>query len=438
MRRESAGQPLTCQVSSWPIAVQQVGGQVFQALRLRDFRLLWTARVISSLGSWLLLIAVPAHVFALTGSLLAAGLTLAAEFLPVLLFGQVAGVFVDRWDRRSVMVAADLCRAVAVALLLLARTPDQVWIVYVALAAESTGSLFFRPAAQAHTPIIVGTGRDLTAANSLNTLTDGVMRLVGGPLGAALLVLFGFPALVLIDVASYLLSGVTILLMTRVAATAERSAASVRQVADDLREGLRAVRREPIARALLPITVLFVASNAALSALLVPFGVTHWGGQQAVGFVVSALGVGFLLGAPALRLLADRTQPKLLLAAALAATCVGFFLLFGAETLAGALPAAVLIGITGPIILVLPATTLQRVIPNQVLGRVSAVFFSGEAVAMLIGAVAGPLVAGHGSVLTITIASCTTVGAAALLCLLVVPRVPLAPAIEPAQAEMPA
>ncbi|MEV4623500.1 MFS transporter [Asanoa sp. NPDC049573] len=407
---------------------------MFQVLRLRDFRLLFAARVVSQLGSWLLLIAVPAHVFALAGSLMAAGLTLAAEFVPVLLLGQLAGVFVDRWDRRTVMVAADLGRAAAVALLLFARHPDQVWIVYVALAAESTGSLFFRPAAQAHTPIVVGTGRDLTAANSLNTLTDGVMRLVGGPLGAALLVLLGFPALVLIDVASYLLSGLTIVLMSRVAAVAERSAASVRQIAADLREGLRAVRRAPVARGLLPITVLFVASNAALSALLVPFGVTHWGGQEAVGFVVSALGVGFLLGAPALRLLAGRTQPRALLAAALATTCAGFYLLFGAETLAGALPAAVLVGTVGPIILVLPASTLQRVIPNAVLGRVSAVFFSGEAVAMLAGAVAGPLVAGHGGVLTITIASCTTVAVAAVLCLLLVPPVSLPTAVEPSPA----
>src|SRR5262245_22857668 len=130
---------------------------MFAVLRVRDFRLLWVARVISSLGSWLLLIAVPAQVYRLTDSLMASGLTLAAEFLPVLLFSQFAGVFVDRWDRRSTMVVADIGRGVAVALLLVAQTPDRVWIVYLALALESIGSLFFRPAIQAHTPLVVGT-----------------------------------------------------------------------------------------------------------------------------------------------------------------------------------------------------------------------------------------------------------------------------------------
>jgi len=80
---------------------------MFQALRIRDFRLLWAASLISALGSWLLTLAVPAHVFLVTGSLQATGLTLAAEYLPVLLLGPVAGVFTDRWDRRRLMIATD-------------------------------------------------------------------------------------------------------------------------------------------------------------------------------------------------------------------------------------------------------------------------------------------------------------------------------------------
>ncbi|GLI02904.1 MFS transporter [Phytohabitans aurantiacus] len=78
---------------------------MIEALRLRDFRLLWLARLVSLLGSWLLIVAVPAYVFALTGSLVATGLTLAAEFLPSVLLGPIAGVLADRWDRRSAMLA---------------------------------------------------------------------------------------------------------------------------------------------------------------------------------------------------------------------------------------------------------------------------------------------------------------------------------------------
>ena len=120
------------------------------------FRLLWSARFVSLLGSWTLGVAVPAHVFLLTGSLLATGLTPAAEFVPPVLLGPIAGVLVDRGDRRRVMVAADVLRAVAVGLLLLGRDPGDLWPVYLALPAKSVGTVGFRPAAQAHVPAVVG------------------------------------------------------------------------------------------------------------------------------------------------------------------------------------------------------------------------------------------------------------------------------------------
>src|SRR3954467_3680158 len=111
--------------------------RMLQALRVRDFRLLWSGRLVSLLGTWLLTVAVPAYVLELTGSLLATGLTLAAEYLPLLLLGPLAGVLSDRWDRRRLMIATDLLRAVAVGPMLLVHSRDTVWIIYVALAAES-------------------------------------------------------------------------------------------------------------------------------------------------------------------------------------------------------------------------------------------------------------------------------------------------------------
>jgi MFS family permease len=140
---------------------------MFQALRIRDFRLLWTGSLISDLGSWLLTLAVPAHVFLVTGSLRATGLTLAAQYLPVLVLGPVAGVFTDRWDRRRLMIATDLFRAGAVATMLLGISSARHWVLYAALIAESSGDVLYTPAARARTPAIVGTGALLSSANSL-------------------------------------------------------------------------------------------------------------------------------------------------------------------------------------------------------------------------------------------------------------------------------
>ncbi len=377
------------------------------ALRVRDFRLLWAARTVSVFGTWLLVVAVPAHVFHLTGSLLAAGAALAAEFLPPVVLGPVAGVLVDRWDRRRVMVAADVLRAVAVTALLFARDPGDLWLVYVALVAESTGTVLFRPAAQAQTPVVVGTGTALSGANALNSLSDGVARLVGAPLGGALTSVVGFPALVVADAVSYLVSAALVLSMSRRAGGGRGPG-----VGRELLEGLAFLRSERTAKSLLVVSTVFLAANASLSALLVPFGLTALGGAGPVGLVMSGLGVGFLVGAPMTRALVDRLRPGPLLAGALAVTSAGFALLFGSTSLTSALPAAVLIGLSGSTALVVAQTALQRVTPAEVLGRVSAVLFTGEAAATFVGALAGPALAELTSPRTTAFAACAVTLAA--------------------------
>jgi MFS family permease len=398
---------------------------MFQALRIRDFRLLWGGGVISALGTWLLVLAIPAHVLLVTGSLRDTGLTLAAQYLPVLILGPVAGVLTDRWDRRRLMIATSLFRAGAVAMMLLGTAPGRYWVLYAALIAESGAGVLYIPAWQARTPAMVGTGTLLNSANSLNALAGGAVRLIGGPLGGVLLTAFGVRWLIVADALSYLASAAANALTTRPATQTTRPPAepatrrpTLGGAARDLAEGTRVLRGQPVARALLWVTVIFLAANAALSAMLIPLGIRRLGGSENTGFVLSALGVGFLLAAPALRALLDRVQPRTLLTATLTATAAGQFLLFTSVSLATALPAAVTVGMFGSMSEVIPQTVMQRVIPNAVLGRISAVFLTGEAAVGLIGAVAGPVLAqaAHLAGLAAT-ASLVTLAAAALTCL---------------------
>ncbi|SDM62907.1 MFS transporter [Allokutzneria albata] len=391
---------------------------MLEALRLRDFRLLWGARLVAALGSWLLVIAIPAHVFQITGSMLATGLTLVAEFLPPLVLGPFAGALADRWDRRRVMICADLFRAAVISLMLFATTEQTLWLVYVALIAESAGSTVFRPAAQAHTPAVVGTGSALSGAQSLNAAGDGIVRLVGPPAGAALLTVAGFEFLVLLDSASYLISALAI------TATAPRphppgSRAAVRAGIAGILPVLRGV---PIALAFLPFTAIFLAANASLSALLVPFGVRQLGGSEQIGFVSSALGLGFLLGAVIIRHCADRFQPGHLFAASQFATAIAFFVLFSSATMTVALPAAVAIGAFGSMTVVVPQLTLQRVVPAEALGRISAVFLSAEAMATLLGALVGPMLAEGFSLRTAMVVACVTTALSALASSVSIPQ----------------
>ncbi len=396
---------------------------MFQALRIRDFRLLWAGGLVSSLGSWLLTLAIPTHIFLVTGSLRATGLTVAAEYLPLLVLGPVAGVFADRWDRRRLLIGTNVFCAGAVSVMLLGIAPGRYWVLYAGLVAENAGVVLNMPAWQARTPAIVGTGPLLSSANALNSVSSGTVRLIGGPLGGILLATCGASWLIGIDAVSYLLSAAA-MVMTSAADRepgADGETTAIGTVARDLVHGARVLRRQPVAWALLPVTVIFLAANAGLSAVLIPFGIQRLGGSEHTGFLLAGLGAGFLLGAPVIRLLLDRVQPGHLLAATLTATAAAYFALFTSSSLRTALPAAVAVGAFGSMSLVVPQTAMQRVIPNAVLGRIGAVFLTGEAAATLAGAAAGPVLA-QAAGLTVAAATASLVTlAAAVLARLTVP-----------------
>jgi len=172
---------------------------VLAVLRRRDFCLFWFGGVLSVIGDFFLFIALPFFVYERTGSVLATGAMFVAETLPRLLFGSVAGVFVDRWDRKRTMILADLSRALILLPLFAVAAGGPLWLVYAVAFSESTASQFFLPAKSALVPRLVPE-RDLTAANSLNSVGEDVPSLVGPLLGGALLGLIGLGGLIFLDI----------------------------------------------------------------------------------------------------------------------------------------------------------------------------------------------------------------------------------------------
>ena len=147
-------------------------------LRQRNFGLLWSAGLISLAGDWMLRIALPIYVYQLTGSALATSTMLIAGMLPDLLFGSIAGVFVDRWDRKRTMVICNLLLAIGLLPLLAVRSAEQLWLLYLVAFCESTIAQFFGPAENALLPQLVSEDQ-LVAANSLNSLNNSLARLIG-------------------------------------------------------------------------------------------------------------------------------------------------------------------------------------------------------------------------------------------------------------------
>jgi predicted MFS family arabinose efflux permease len=358
------------------------------ALKIVDFRFLLAGNLISNLGSSLLVVALPFQVFRLTGSTAATGLTLAAESLPALFVGPVGGVFVDRWDRRRLMIVTDLLRVVAVAGILLADRPDRLVWLYLALIAEDLGGVFFRPAARALVPTVVGTGQELVSANSLMAVNNGIVRLVGAPLGGVLLSLFGLPVLVLLDAASYLVSALMITLTSRRAMPT--GVGRIGAVLAELGAGLRFVGRHATLRGLLLVSITFFTANAVFTALLIPFMTIRFGNHpEVIGYLLSALGVGYLVGGPLAGRLVRRRSAGVLLVLAQAGVGLCFMALANAPTAAVAVLAGGLAGLPGSLLMVTVQTTLQRATPDPLRGRTGATFFAGDALAALVGALIG-------------------------------------------------
>ncbi|TCC19723.1 MFS transporter [Kribbella speibonae] len=350
---------------------------------VRDFRRLWFSGAVSGIGSWLLVVAIPFHVFALTGSAVATGLTLALEALPALLIGPWAGVLLDRWDLARAMWIADLVSAAAVGLILFADS-DHLWPIYLAILLENTATTVFRPAARALLPAVVGTGKELATANSINAVTGSVIRLAAPPLGALLLAGPGITFVLAVDIASYLLSAATI-------ATVRIRRHPTTGAPPRSLEGLRTTIRHRALRGILIGQTVFLTANAGLTALLVPFtvGRLHAPGYV-VGYLISGLGAGYLIGAALTTKAARVLGTRALLTVTQLATAAAYFALFNAPNVPFAIVAAALIGLPGSILLVTAQTTIQRTAPREVLASVSAIFFAADSLALLIGALAAP------------------------------------------------
>jgi MFS family permease len=206
-------------------------------LRNRNSRRLWTATTIDSFGSWLLVMAVPLQVFALTGSATSTGLALAIQALPAVLIGPWAGVAIDRWHRKKVLMVANVSSAAGVALMLLAATPAHRGFIYLGLIVENVAVCFLRPALAAVTPAVVGSESDLASANSLSAFTNSAFRMLGPVVGTFLVARGWFEAVVLVDVTSYLVAAAII---TSVAIIPiDRPARVASRITGELREGLR-------------------------------------------------------------------------------------------------------------------------------------------------------------------------------------------------------
>ncbi|MGZ4356589.1 MAG: MFS transporter [Gaiellaceae bacterium] len=288
-----------------PGGLARVG--LLRPLRSRDFRVLWAGMSISLVGDGIFLVAIAWTSYSLWNkpeSLSVIGIAMTVPMIACLLIG---GTVSDRFDRRRVMLAADLGRACAVGVIAaLAFTHALTFTALaIAAAAYSVGTAFFTPSFEAIVPAVVHPD-DLAPANSLDQFVRPIaMRLAGPALGGWLLASFGSGIAFAVDAVSFLASAAAVVCLSSRVASRATTASTLAAAA----EGLRFVRSHVwLWGTLLSAAIAYLAFLGPTEALL-PFVVKNQlhGSAADLGYVFAAGGIG-AVGAAVL--MAQRGQPR--------------------------------------------------------------------------------------------------------------------------------
>lgn len=379
-------------------------------LRQRNFGLLWLAGLISMTGDWVLMVGVPIEVYRRTGSTLATAGILLAWLVPAIVLGSVAGVFVDRWDRRRLMVVVNVLLAV-VLLPLLAVDGAGIWLVYVVFVIASCLGQLFEPAEVALLPNLLESETQLVSANALSGINRQLARIVGPAIGGVAVAMGGLVAVTIVDAVSFLLAAILILAIrtTRGRAAHATEPATGPQAAHEsveheaatawtkLRrewaEGLRIVVRHPVLRALLVFVVITRIGEGLTGTLFVPWATDALHTDATgYGWLLSTQAIGGLAGAAVVGRFGKGIDPVRLL--------IGSAVLFGLidlvlftypafyPVLAPALVLMVIVGVPGAAMGVAFTTIQQANAEDRIRGRVVGGLMALGALGSLVGAVA--------------------------------------------------
>ena len=354
-------------------------GYVELVRRNRDFRLMWLGQVVSQLGDWFDTIALFTLVLRLTGSGRAVGLVLVARFLPSVVLGPLSGVFADRFNRRTLMIASDIGRALVVLGFLFVRRPEHVWLVYVLTVLQLGLSSFFEPARSAAIPSIVKE-RELVTANAISSVTWSAMLTLGAAFGGPVTAWFGTDAAFIIDSLTYVLSALLIAsvrLPRRPPREKRRLTLSKALGVSDTLEGLRYVRRRPRVLAVLLVKPAWGLGGGILT-LLPVFGekVFPVAGSAAAGMSVLyfARGIGTAVGPLFVRRFYGETRREMQRAIGVSFVVAGaFYISFGSSgSFALALLWLAVAHMAGSTLWVFSTVLLQATVEDEFRGRVFA------------------------------------------------------------------
>lgn len=276
--------------------------QFFQLLRQnRNYRYTWMGQVVSEIGDQFNNIAVFALAMMLTRSGLVVTGVMLARAIPAVTVGPLAGVLLDRFDRKQIMITSDLVRAVVALGFILALSRQASWLLYLFSALLMVASPFFTAGRSAILPTIASP-EEIHTANSLTQTTQWTTLTVGTFLGATV-VAIGYKWAFVFNALSFVFSAWAIWHLRAPKDKGFRSERKDLTEADvvrpwhEYREGLRYMRSVPLVLAIALLSVGWATGGGAAQILFTLFGeVVFNGGAAGIGVIWGCAGVGLLLG----------------------------------------------------------------------------------------------------------------------------------------------
>jgi MFS family permease len=345
----------------------------------RNFVSLFVGQTMSQAGDQFVLIAALVLISKTLNSQLAIAAIALSLSVPHLPLSLLAGVAVDRWNRKTTMLVADLLRAGIVLLPLLIRHPGQIWILYLAAVALGATSAFFAPARSAMIPNIVPK-EQLFLANGALQATFVVGTIAGAAAAGFAIDAYGPYYAFIFDSATFLFSALAIAMMTVPRHAAPQAKATVGEIWRQLREGIDFIRFNRLLLRIMGVTAIAALGLSALMILGVGY-LEQELGVSASGFggVVAAIGVGVALGGWAVRWLMNRLSLPTLVGGCLALVGMAVMSFSYLPSYSLIVISAVLVGIGIVVARAGLATMTQKLTPDPIRGRVE------SAVNMIIG-----------------------------------------------------
>ena len=355
------------------VSTQAARPSAFAVFRNRNFSLMWTGQLISTAGSALTSLTAGILVYRITGSAMSVGLMMMATALPTLLIGLIAGVFVDRFDRRRVMMTADLLRAVLVFFIPLLIPYNIAWL-YIMVALASAVGQFFDPAHSSLLPELA-TDEELAAANSMMTISTVGAQAIGFALSGLIASNLSIDWAFYIDAVTFLFSALCIFLI-RVASSKVEGETSASAIARNLKAGFKLIGNTPGLRSLfivyLPVFITFGLNNA----LMLPFARRALDASEAqYGLIEGITMIGFVAGSFAMAYYGSRLREGQWIAISFIGMAIGSVIYSQLHSVTLAIVIGTLNASLNAPSVVGRQLIIQRQTPREMRGRVFSAFF---------------------------------------------------------------